>query len=497
MSTEFIVCGNCRTELPADALFCCTCGTPLGGDVRCRTCYAANPTGSAFCQQCGQALPQPGESNPVDEMRSELQTAAQKLDLLEEQNHLNARERELYTAEKRNSKEAQTQQLVDASRLEQGAEFQMQQFEREGRHRAALDDAQRQDEAVRQREEFQAQRQDRAQSRTHQQILEKWERKQAELEREMAYKRQLVVDSQELDEQQRAYKIRQLEEEHRRQIEKAKLDLAAQNALADQEQVARLARTDREFEQSQRLQQAEQEAARAQKRADRSDDLQHDRARGELESEQDARSLQMAMEAQARLLQLKQQQKDADAQREVDSLRGKSAVETATQRARHEMDLERLGKLNELSSEALIAASPADQARLLAELQQTEALKGMTEEQILARAAERSPAVAAAIAEKFKSAGSQAAKEEMQALYERMFSSQQSQSQQHLESMQRLMETALKTQRDTSVAAASGGRPTAASSAPPAQEVGGFCRQCGQPLASSARFCRKCGTAQA
>jgi len=494
MSNTTYLCGHCRTELPADAQFCFSCGSQVGGDVRCRGCQAANPAGAAFCQQCGQQLPRPGEIDPVDELRQELSVAGRKLDAAEEQNRLNDRERRLYTEELRSSRSAQAEQQVDAARLAQGAEFEIAEFEREGLHRQRLDAAQREDEAHRQRETFQSQGQDRQRAREHERKLDHWDRKRAELQREMDYKRDLVAKSQELTAEQRAYKLRQLDEEHQLKLERARRDLEARNELSEQEQVARIAREQREFAHRHEQQQVEQQSARDRRNASRADDLAHQRAQAELESETDARDLQLALDAQRQAAALKQQQKDADARRELDTLRGQSEVASAAAREEHDLQLERLDKLNTLAPEALIAASPAEQARLLAELRQTEALKGMTEEQILARAAERSPAVAAAIAEKYRSAGSQASKAELLAVYERMFSAQQSQSQQHQEALQRLMETALQTQRDTAVAAASSGRPPVA--APAAASPSAFCRACGQPLAAGSRFCGKCGGAQ-
>ncbi|MEZ6067095.1 MAG: zinc ribbon domain-containing protein [Planctomycetaceae bacterium] len=494
--SDTIQCGNCQTELPGDAVFCFTCGSQLQGEVRCRSCSAANPAGSQFCQQCGTTLPSPGEteSDPLDEMRADLCSAGDKLALAAEQNRLNERELELYTDERRASKQAETQQRVNAARLDVDADSTIEQHTKEARHRADLDDAQRRDESDQQREQFQRGRQDRELSHEHQQKLVKWERKKAELDREMVFKRQAIEDLQEIDEKQRAYKLQKLAEEHAAKIEQARRQLAADTELKGAEQEARIARTETEFEHTLKLKTAQQQAEREQLREQRSDDLDHDRSRSEFEHEQDARDLKLAMDAQKQLLDWKQQGKDAEVRRGLEALRGETEVQTAAQQAAHEMELERISKLNELSPEALIATSPAEQAKLLAELRQTEALKGMSEEQILARAAERSPEVAQAIAEKYKSAGSQAAKQEMQALYERMFTAQSSQSQQQLEAMQRLMETALQTQRDTSVAAASGGRVVPAEPVKIASP--NHCTHCGNVLPGAARFCGKCGTAQ-
>jgi hypothetical protein len=68
------------------------------------------------------------------------------------------------------------------------------------------------------------------------------------------------------------------------------------------------------------------------------------------------------------------------------------------------------------------ALSEVEQSRLAADLKKTEALKGLSEEQIMAMMAEKSPHVAAAIAERYKAQGqSQAAMSaETKALYEKL-----------------------------------------------------------------------------
>jgi hypothetical protein len=496
MTQSVIHCGNCQTELPGDAIFCFACGSQVSGQLECRSCRGRNPAGSQFCVQCGQVLPAPGtvEADPLADLRGDLKLASGKLDLAADQNRLNARELDLYTAEKLAAKQAQSQQKVDAARLDIESDSEVAHIQRETRHRASLDESQRQAETERQREQFQTERQDRQQSREHQQKLDRWQRKQAELDSELVFKRQAIEALREIDESQRASRVRKLEQEHTAKVAQARRDLDAEIELKSTEQTARIARTETEFDHALKLKTAEQQAKREQQREERADDLSHDRSRADLQHDEDARALELAMGAQKQLLDWKLQSKDADTRREVDSLKGKQEVQTAADRAKHQMELERLGKLNELSPETLIAATPVEQARLLAELRQTEALKGLSEEQILARAAERSPEVAQAIAEKYKSAGSQAAKEDMKELYERMFTAQSSQSQQHLSSMQKLMETALQTQRDTSVATAGGGR--SATPSLPAMAIN-HCTTCGQPLPSQARFCGKCGSAQA
>ena len=45
-----MLCPSCTTELPAQAAFCHTCGTPV---ARCESCQARLVPGAAFCVSCG------------------------------------------------------------------------------------------------------------------------------------------------------------------------------------------------------------------------------------------------------------------------------------------------------------------------------------------------------------------------------------------------------------------------------------------------------------
>lgn len=111
----------------------------------------------------------------------------------------------------------------------------------------------------------------------------------------------------------------------------------------------------------------------------------------------------------------------------------KQKIETDLQRERDERThkLEWLKALGELGTEALIIAGPAEQARLLADLKKHEALKGMSEDQILAAAAEKSPHVAQALAEKYRAVSEGRASQQEKELYERMLD-------QHRDELQRI-----------------------------------------------------------
>lgn len=107
----------------------------------------------------------------------------------------------------------------------------------------------------------------------------------------------------------------------------------------------------------------------------------------------------------------KQQQLDMELQRE---------------RIKMEHELNRLDKLGELGAEALIAASGAEQARLLADLKRAESLKEMSEEQILAAAAKDSPEVARAFQEKFRAIAEGKASQREREMYEKLLAEKES-----------------------------------------------------------------------
>ena len=92
------------------------------------------------------------------------------------------------------------------------------------------------------------------------------------------------------------------------------------------------------------------------------------------------------------------------------------------QREREKMqyELQRLEKLAQFGPDALVALAGPEQARVLADLRKTEALKGMSEEQILALAAKDSPEVAKAFQEKYRAAAEGRLSDQERRMYERM-----------------------------------------------------------------------------
>lgn len=184
-------------------------------------------------------------------------------------------------------------------------------------------------------------------------------------------------------------------------------------------------------------------------------------------------------------------------------------------RARHEMEVERLQVLSTFSVEALIAASEPDRAALLAEIKRTETLKDFSEEQILAMAADKSPQVATAFQEKFRAIASAEAQEQMREMYERIVAEQKAATvdlkelqRENARRLQEMFEKALETQRDTAAALArgetmptvvfppGGGAPLQVGGAHAAEGQAGekvICPNCGWKNPVGDKFCSNCG----
>jgi hypothetical protein len=206
----------------------------------------------------------------------------------------------------------------------------------------------------------------------------------------------------------------------------------------------------------------------------------------------------------------------AELEMDLQRQRAQMDIELQKMRELHEQEIKRLQTLGQLGSDALIAAAGPEQARLLAELKLTEALKGMTEEQILARAAEKSPEVAQAFVEKFRAMAAAQQPKQFQELYERMLAEQKAMAQSSAEShdrnaerMQTMFVKAMETQRDTATAFARGGNQppmiiTSGGGLPSvvmpgtAGAVSGqvvICQKCHTPAPVGTKHCTNCGAA--
>jgi len=197
---------------------------------------------------------------------------------------------------------------------------------------------------------------------------------------------------------------------------------------------------------------------------------------------------------------------------EMELERERQKLEQELQRYRQEKEWEirRLEVLSTMSVEALIAASGPEQGKLLSELRRTEILAGMSEEQILALAAEKSPEVARAFQERFRSLSA----EEIKALYERLVASEQKSKEEQqrimddvLARMERMFEKALDSQRESTTAFAHdrGGQPIIVTSSGTPGVVGGptvlgatsnrvqVCPNCKVEVPVGTKYCPNCG----
>ena len=195
-----------------------------------------------------------------------------------------------------------------------------------------------------------------------------------------------------------------------------------------------------------------------------------------IEREQDRLDLELGMLALEKMKAVQRRDQEERNRIELERQRGELEMTLQAERQRLELrlqevrlerehELQRLRALGELSAEALIAASGPQQAQLLAELRRTETLKGMDSEQILAMAAERSPAVAQAFQEKFRAMAEGKMSEREQVLYERLLAehkelaqAQRETAEEQARRQQELAGEALRTQAEVAKAFA-GSRP--------------------------------------
>jgi hypothetical protein len=190
-----------------------------------------------------------------------------------------------------------------------------------------------------------------------------------------------------------------------------------------------------------------------------------------------------------------------------DELDREAARQLQIDAQRHQQELARLQVLSTLSTEALITTASPERAALLAELKQTETLKGLSSDEILAMAAGKNAAVAEAFKEKFKNNSSS----EIRELYDRMLGMKdqsadkaQEMSREYLKMMQEMFNRGLDTQRDTAMAATRATQP-GMTVITPGTVTGGVqtgsargarqirCPNCDAQRTEGNRYCDACG----
>lgn len=127
-----------------------------------------------------------------------------------------------------------------------------------------------------------------------------------------------------------------------------------------------------------------------------------------------------------RKTQLERESAEHAAKLETDQKDAAHRQELEKERHRMEMEAKKIEALQSASPEVLISVSGTEQAALLADLQKTKVMEGWSSEQILAAAAEKSPAVAEAFKEKFRAAQAGELSDRERGLYEKMLTESKS-----------------------------------------------------------------------
>jgi hypothetical protein len=318
--------------------------------------------------------------------------------------------------------------------------------------------------------------------------------------------------------------------EHRQAMEWSQMtqELETQKSVADVEVDIGKKKADAEFDQTRKSVELQVELGKkvqeteldlGVRKAEAGLDLDRKRKLSEIEIEDlkdqaDMRTAAASLDILKKQKTIKKEEADADLERDQRARGAASEIAMKETAQRHQLELEKIQAMASLSTEALIAAAPADRATMIAELKRTETLKGFSEEQILAMAAEKNPEVARAFQEKFKSASGP----EIQKAYERMLTMKdqgiadlKAMSGDYARMMQEMYNRGMETQRDTAMAAARGSQPAmtvvapgmgpatvirpdvpAPPEAPPAgRKI--TCPECGVEAAAGPKFCDNCG----
>lgn len=227
----------------------------------------------------------------------------------------------------------------------------------------------------------------------------------------------------------------------------------------------------------------------------------------ELEDQADMRTAAASLDLLKKQKGVKKEEADWDLDRELRSRGGVSEISMKEEAQRHKQELEKIQTLSTLSTEALIASAPAERAAMLTELKRTETLKGFSEDQILAMAAEKNVEIAKAFQEKFKSASSadvQRAYDKMLAMKDQNLTDIKEMSRDHARMVLEMYNKGMETQRDTASRAAAPGMTVITSGGPAGMvqtEQGAgrakprmvVCPKCHLETAEGNKFCENCG----
>jgi hypothetical protein len=293
-----------------------------------------------------------------------------------------------------------------------------------------------------------------------------------------------------------AKKKAQAEDEINRMSQKAGIDLAKEKALTEDEIERIRQKTGIDLTREKAL--TEEEILRI--RQDREIEMERRRDQKDLETAMSSLDLLKKQK------EIKKTEGDWEMDRKLRERAGMSEVAMKEEALRHDQELAKIQALSTLSTEALIAAAPADRAAMLAEFKRMEGLKGFSEEQILAMAADKSPEIAKAFQEKFKSVGTadvQRAYDRMLAMKDQGISDLKEMSKDYARMMQDMYNRGMDTQRDTATAAARATQPPQplivtspgggihTSSFSTGRVV--VCPECHLETQEGSKFCENCG----
>jgi hypothetical protein len=251
-------------------------------------------------------------------------------------------------------------------------------------------------------------------------LLQRWDLEEAELDFELTQARRELEGRQDLERRRWEFELEKREREaefERQQRKVAEMDRRErelQDTLNQLEIQRRSAQTQAEISRIQREQdKADMElgmlALERMKEIRRRDEIERDLHEVEVEQKR----LQIKLEAEDRRLRM---QMEHERQQQEFKLR--------QERQAQEHEIERIKTLSEASADVVISMAGAEQARIIGDLKQTEALEGLSDSQVESLMATRSPQFAKALEERWKAIEAGKATEEQKEMYERMLQQQ-------------------------------------------------------------------------
>jgi hypothetical protein len=197
----------------------------------------------------------------------------------------------------------------------------------------------------------------------------------------------------------------------------------------------------------------------------------------------------------------------------LDEARANVEIEIVRLDSEHKREMERLEKLGTLGTEALIAASPAEQGRILQDLKRMEIYKTMSEDQILALAAEKNPELGKVFEEKYRAIAEGKADQREREMYEKLIAENKDSQRMLMETqkdamdrVQQMSQHGMDSIKEISIAyahreptpiviAGTGGESvihTSRSGMDSTKEEMKTCPECGRQVVVSSRFCQYC-----